>query len=68
MFLRCCGAEEAEAVVVVLVRRVVVVAVGRRTVARVVVPAPAAIHTVRPRRSSSVPPELSSPSKRLPLV
>ena len=48
-FLSRKGAGEAEAVVVVVVRRVVVVPVRRRAVGRIVVPATTAFHPVRTR-------------------
>ena len=50
-----CGAKDAEAVVVVAVRRRVVVAIRRPAVARRVVPTPAPFHAVRTRRSSPDP-------------
>ena len=44
--LRCCGATEAEAVVVVPVRRVVVVAVRRAAIVGIVVVTATALHAV----------------------
>ena len=61
---RRCGAKDAEAVVVVAVRRRVVVAIRRPAVARRVVPTPAPFHAVRARRSSPSPPNAYSPAPR----